>query len=261
MFSSFLVFPQFAQAPESTGYGFGFSVTAAGLPAAADRAGAARGRAARGRARRADRLPRRADDRRRPDHVLVPDQHVRPRPPVGADHRRHAAGRRHHVRLRRDGEPDRRRRPAVRGRDRDRHQHRHAHRRRLLRRRDRDRDPHLHDRPVAQRRPLHGRVRVLRRGRVHRHHGLAADPGAGRACSRAARPTDGARHLHVRGAAPTRTLTVAAADGEPARGDRPGRRGRARRLRRGGAPPARVHRLRRRRSCWPRRPRAPHASG
>jgi len=31
MFSSFLVFPQFAQAPESTGYGFGFSVTAAGL--------------------------------------------------------------------------------------------------------------------------------------------------------------------------------------------------------------------------------------
>jgi MFS family permease len=31
MFSSFLVFPQFAQAPESTGYGFGFSVTAAGF--------------------------------------------------------------------------------------------------------------------------------------------------------------------------------------------------------------------------------------
>ena len=58
MFSSFLVFPQFAQAPESTGYGFGFCVTAAGLPAAADRAGAARGRAARGQARRADRLPR-----------------------------------------------------------------------------------------------------------------------------------------------------------------------------------------------------------
>ena len=31
MFSSFITFPQFAQAPESTGYGFGFSVTAAGL--------------------------------------------------------------------------------------------------------------------------------------------------------------------------------------------------------------------------------------
>ncbi len=31
MFSSFLTFPQFAQAPESTGYGFGFSVTAAGF--------------------------------------------------------------------------------------------------------------------------------------------------------------------------------------------------------------------------------------
>ena len=28
MFSSFLLIPQFAQAPESTGYGFGFSVTA-----------------------------------------------------------------------------------------------------------------------------------------------------------------------------------------------------------------------------------------
>jgi MFS family permease len=31
MFSSFLLIPQFAQAPESTGYGFGFSVTQAGL--------------------------------------------------------------------------------------------------------------------------------------------------------------------------------------------------------------------------------------
>ncbi len=31
MFASFLIFPQFAQAPESTGYGFGLSVTAAGL--------------------------------------------------------------------------------------------------------------------------------------------------------------------------------------------------------------------------------------
>ncbi len=31
MFSSFLLIPQFAQAPESTGYGFGYSVTQAGL--------------------------------------------------------------------------------------------------------------------------------------------------------------------------------------------------------------------------------------
>jgi EmrB/QacA subfamily drug resistance transporter len=31
MFSSFLIMPQFAQAPEATGYGFGFSVTEAGL--------------------------------------------------------------------------------------------------------------------------------------------------------------------------------------------------------------------------------------
>jgi len=31
MFSSFLIMPQFAQAPEVTGYGFGFSVTEAGL--------------------------------------------------------------------------------------------------------------------------------------------------------------------------------------------------------------------------------------
>lgn len=31
MFSSFLIMPQFAQSPESTGYGFGFSVTQAGL--------------------------------------------------------------------------------------------------------------------------------------------------------------------------------------------------------------------------------------
>jgi EmrB/QacA subfamily drug resistance transporter len=31
MFSSFLIFPQFAETPESSGYGFGFSVTEAGL--------------------------------------------------------------------------------------------------------------------------------------------------------------------------------------------------------------------------------------
>jgi EmrB/QacA subfamily drug resistance transporter len=31
MFASFLIFPQFAQSPESTGYGFGLSVTGAGL--------------------------------------------------------------------------------------------------------------------------------------------------------------------------------------------------------------------------------------
>ena len=31
MFSSFLIMPQFAQAPERTGYGFGFNVTQAGL--------------------------------------------------------------------------------------------------------------------------------------------------------------------------------------------------------------------------------------
>jgi EmrB/QacA subfamily drug resistance transporter len=31
MFASFLIFPQFAQSPESTGYGFGLTVTAAGL--------------------------------------------------------------------------------------------------------------------------------------------------------------------------------------------------------------------------------------
>ena len=31
MFASFLIMPQFAQSPESTGYGFGFTVTQAGL--------------------------------------------------------------------------------------------------------------------------------------------------------------------------------------------------------------------------------------
>ena len=31
MFSSFLIMPQFAQAPENSGYGFGFTVTQAGL--------------------------------------------------------------------------------------------------------------------------------------------------------------------------------------------------------------------------------------
>ena len=51
MFSSFLIFPQFAQAPESAGYGFGFSVTAGRAADDADRARAAGRRAAGGAAR------------------------------------------------------------------------------------------------------------------------------------------------------------------------------------------------------------------
>ena len=59
MFSSFLIMPQFAQAPECTGYGFGFSVTAGRAAADADGARAA----ARRRARDADRRPRSASAR------------------------------------------------------------------------------------------------------------------------------------------------------------------------------------------------------
>ena len=176
MFSSFLVFPQFAQAPESTGYGFGFSVTAAGfllLPTALAQLAAGPPAAKLG-----ERIGFRgvltigavlitlsflintfAHDH--PWELIIGGMLLG----VGITFGFAAM-----ANLIVDAVP------AVRGRHRDRHQHRHADRRRLLRRRDRDRDPHLHDGPGAQRRPLHGRVRVLGRGRVHRDHGLVADP-------------------------------------------------------------------------------------
>ena len=143
MFSSFLIFPQFAQAPESTGYGFGFTVTDAGLlmmPTAL--AQLAAGPPA---ATLAERIGFRA--------VLT----------LGAmlitlsflintfahDHPWELVvggillGAGITFALRRVGEPDRRGGAAVRGRHRDRHQHRHADRRRVVRRGDRHRDPHL----------------------------------------------------------------------------------------------------------------------
>ena len=184
MFSSFLIMPQFAQAPEVTGYGFGFTVTEAGLllmPTALAQllAGAPATRIA---AR--DRLPRAAQPRRGDDHGLVPDQHVRPRAPVGARRRRRPARRGHHVRVRGDGEPDRRRGLAVRGRHRDRDQHRDAHGRRLVRRRRGDRDPRglrARDAPAARRGRLHRGVRVLQRG------GRARAAGASRLVPRPAK--------------------------------------------------------------------------
>ena len=65
MFSSFLLIPQFAQAPESTGYGFGDSRHAGRPAAGARRHRPAGGRPARRRPRRSDRLPHHARDRAR----------------------------------------------------------------------------------------------------------------------------------------------------------------------------------------------------
>ena len=165
MFASFLIFPQFAQAPESTGYGFGLSVTAAGLvmmPTALAQLG---GRPA--RRRLAERIGFRAllsigtvlitlsflINTFAHDHVW---ELVLAGMLIGAGH---------HVRVRRQREPDRRGRAAGRGRDRDRHQHRHADRRRLVRRGGGDGDPHRQHDP-ADRERLHDRVRVLARSRA-----------------------------------------------------------------------------------------------
>ena len=59
MFSSFLIFPQFAEAPEGADYGFGFSVTQAGLLMMPTALAQLRGRPAGDGARAPDRLPRR----------------------------------------------------------------------------------------------------------------------------------------------------------------------------------------------------------
>ena len=126
MFASFLILPQFAQTPERTGYGFGFSVTEAGLllmPTALAQLAAGP-------------LPTRLAERIGFRTVLA----------LGAllitaaflintfahDHAWELViggtllGRGDHVLLRLDGEPDRRRGAAVGRRHRDGHQHRHG---------------------------------------------------------------------------------------------------------------------------------------
>ena len=162
MFASFLIFPQFAQAPESTGYGFGLSVTAAGLvmmPTAL--AQLAAGPIA---AKLAERFGFRA--MLSFGTVLITlsflintfaHAHV-----WELVVRRHPDRRRDHVRVRGQREPDRRGGAAGRGRDRDRHQHRDADRRRLVRRRRGHRDPDREHDP-ADRERLHDGVRVLAR--------------------------------------------------------------------------------------------------
>ena len=77
MFSSFLIMPAFAQAPESSGYGFGFTVTQAGLLLMPTALAQLAGRAAGDEDRRAHRLPRPAVARRGVHQPVVPDQHVR----------------------------------------------------------------------------------------------------------------------------------------------------------------------------------------
>ena len=168
MFSSFLIMPQFAQAPESSGYGFGFTVTQAGLllmPTALAQLVA--GPLA---AHVAERIGFRSllsvgAVLISLSFLIATFAHNHPWELVAAGV---LLGGGHHVRVRGDGEPDRRRRAAVRGRDRDRDQHRHADGRRLVRRRDGDRDPdgdRVERLAAADRGRLHRGLRVLVRGR------------------------------------------------------------------------------------------------
>ena len=178
MFGSFLLVPQLVQLPESTGFGFGASVTQAGLfllPSSAVMlfAGPFAGWLGARFGSRTPVLigialvalvlrPARAAARRALAHL--PQQ--RPR------------GRRHRPLVRRDGDADRRGRPA----DADRRRHRDEHDHALGRRRARRPDQRQHRRrPPRRLRPagrvgLRHRLRGLGRRARDRLRGRAADP-------------------------------------------------------------------------------------
>ena len=164
MFSGFLLIPQIAQAPESTGYGLGASVTMAGLLLAPERGRPAGRRAGGGPAGRADRLPDDAGDRVAAEQLGLHAARLPARPRLAPGGRRPAARHGHRVRVRLDGQPHRRGGAAERGRHRDRHQHRDAHDRRRLRLGGLDRGAGQHDR----------RGRAAERGGYRLAFGLAA---------------------------------------------------------------------------------------
>ena len=191
MFGSFLMIPQFAQAPESTGYGFGMTVLQSGLlmaPASfvmlvcgplagllGNRIGF-RAVLAAGTVANAISFAILARRARHDGAVHRVEPHPR---------------RRHLLRVRVDGEPHREPGRPERGRRRDRDQHDHADGRRRVRRRRRDRAAdRRHDRRLEHpdRARLHRGVHDLDRHLPARAARRAVDPAPPAATSRAGRP-------------------------------------------------------------------------
>jgi MFS family permease len=179
MYSSFILLPQFVETPRRAGYGFGASVTQAGLfmvpsTLAMLVVGSQTGRFEKWFGSKPPLLA--GGVLSFVSFVLL----ARARRALGDLSRGGAPRQRHRPRLRRHGEPDHReRRPGADG-CRDRHEHRHPHRRRRLRRR-RDRVvARGHDRRerVSDRARLHPGVRPVRgRARARRGRG-PRDPAA-----------------------------------------------------------------------------------
>ena len=133
MYASFIVFPQFAQLPTSTGFGFGASVVVSGC-ICCPRRGDDDPRHVRRADLRSLRLARGAAERHGLHHRLVRAARRGPQPPLRAADRRRAARRRDRPRLRGPRQPDR-----AGGLDPpdgggERHEHRDAHARRRARR-------------------------------------------------------------------------------------------------------------------------------
>ena len=188
MFGSFILIPQLAEAPDSTGYGFGLDATGAGLlmlPGALVMlvAGPLAGRLVR---RFGGKVPLALGAFiSAVGLLLMAVDHGTP----GRDGRlEHRALDRHRARVRRDAEPDLRRRAAVGDRRGDRLQHAGALRRRVAGLADLGRDPHRErrrGRRASLRRRLHDRVPRLRRRRDRGRARGARDPARGASGARA----------------------------------------------------------------------------
>ena len=171
MFGSFILIPQFVQAPAKAGYGFGASITVSGiylLPWALLMLVAG---PLCGRLRRALRVAPAARPGRVFSRLSYSWLAALPRRAGGHLRRQRPARPRDRACARGDGQPRRRGRPAGSDRRRQRHQHHHAHDRRRRRRPGGGRDPQRRRSPTAR---APGRVGLHRRLPLERASALGS---------------------------------------------------------------------------------------
>jgi EmrB/QacA subfamily drug resistance transporter len=177
MFGSFIIIPQLVQLPKSTGFGFAASVTEAGLfllPSTAVMLFAGPIAGVLG-ARLGSKLPLIAGTLFA--SLSFAFLSIRARATLGHLLCDSPDGPGNRLRVRLDGQPDRRGGRPARDRRRNRDEHDHAHDRRLARRPSLGHDPRrAHVRGASEHHRLHDRLRGLRRGRADRVRIGACNP-------------------------------------------------------------------------------------